>query len=153
MVADVLIDRALSIVDCGGTQLFDVFDLARVIRREHIGAEGAGDLNGHVPDAARALNENLLVSLHPGTVDQPFPRGNEGQRQSGGLAHANVSWFPREKKGVDRGEFGQRALQSGAAPSHSICGIADLERSNAGSYLLDNTGEIHTKDRGKRLPR
>ena len=83
--------------------------VARCVGRaggEHLGAEGARDLDRDVADAAgAAMDQHLLAGLHVGAVDQAFPGRDEDQRQGRGLAHRQVGGLQRQQVGIDRGEF------------------------------------------------
>src|SRR3546814_5059784 len=62
--------------------LFPYTTLFRSAGSVDLGAAGLGDLYGHLTDAARAaVDQHLLAGPNIGPVYQPFPGGDEDQRQ------------------------------------------------------------------------
>ena len=89
--------------------------------------------------------------MDAGAIDQPFPRGDEDQRQGSGFAHADIAGLSRQQIGVDRSKLRQRALQAADAAGHAIDFIARPEIRHAVADRFDGAREIDAEDRGQRL--
>src|SRR5260370_3126520 len=86
VLGDIVFDRHVSIVDRDGAKPFDESLAGGRAGREYIGAEGAGDLDGDVTDAAGpAMDQDLLPRMRGSAIDQSFPCGDEDQRNGRGL--------------------------------------------------------------------
>ncbi len=119
---------------------------------EHVGAEGARDLDGDMSDAAgAAMNQHFLSGMNAGAIDQPFPRGDEDQRQGCCFAHADIAGFPRQQVGIDSGILRQRALQAADAARHSIDFVAGPEIGHAVTDCFHRARKIDAEDRRQRL--
>ena len=121
---------------------------------EHFGSEGARDLNSDVADAAgAAMDQHFLRGMHGRAIDQPFPCGDEDQRNGRGLTHGKVGWLWREQIGIDRCILRQRTLQAANAASHSIDFVAAAKGCHAVTGPLDDAGKIDTQHRRQWLTR
>ena len=105
-----------------------------------------------MPDAAgAAVDQHFLSRMDARAIDQPFPRGDEDQRQGGGFAHADIAGLSRQQVGVDGSILRERALQAADAAGHAIDFIARPEIGHAVPDRFDGAGEIDAEDRGQRL--
>jgi hypothetical protein len=109
VLTDVVHNRGFP-VDGRRAELFDGVSLGCRIGREHLGAVRAGELDCHLADTAGTVDEYLLTGLDLGAVNQPFPRGDDDQRNRSCFSHAKRRRLARQQVRVHRGEFCQRAL-------------------------------------------
>ena len=105
-----------------------------------------------IPDAAgAAVDQHFLPGMNAGATDQPFPRGDEDQRQRRGFAHADIAGLSRQQVGVDGSKLRQRALQAADAARHAIDLIAGPEIGHAVTDRLHRAREIDAEDCGQGL--
>ncbi len=121
---------------------------------EHVGSEGPCDLDRDVADpACTAMDQHLLASLQGGAVDQAFPGSDDDQGQGSRLAHAEIEGLERNEISIDRGEFGQRSLDTADSPGHAIDLVTRLEARDLAPGLFDEAGEVDAENSGHRLAR
>ena len=119
-----------------------------------LGAPGAGELDRKVSDAAGAtVDQHFLPAVDLGTVDEPFPGRDRGERQGGRLAHADRGRLAREETGVHGRVLRERSLQVADAAGQSVDVVTGPEVLDAGPGLLDRTGQIEAEDGGRPDPR
>jgi hypothetical protein len=79
------------------------------------------------------MDEYLLTGLDLGAVNQPFPRGDDDQRNRSCFSHAKRRRLARQQVRVHRGEFCQRALQPADTSGQPVDLIAFFETGDARS--------------------
>ena len=98
------------------------------------------------------MDQNRLAGTEMSAVDEPFPGGDEDERQGGGLAHGQICGLFRQQFGVDRGVFGERSLPATDAAGHAEHLVATPERGHVGADRLDDACKIDPEHGRKRLP-
>ncbi|MNC71633.1 hypothetical protein D3C75_1225790 [compost metagenome] len=77
-------------------------------RGKNFCTKSAGDLHRYMANTTgTTMDQYLLPEPDPSPVDQTFPSGDQHQRQTGSLTHAQVVWFASQQSRVDHRVLGQ----------------------------------------------
>src|SRR5580698_5903888 len=150
--SDIIVERCFSF-DERRAKVFDIGLALAGAGGKHFRVERARELDGNMTDAAgAAMNQDLLPGTNLSAIDQPLPGGDEDQRQSCCLSHAEILRLLRQQPLIRSNEFRKRPLQAADAARHSIDFVAGSKACDTCPNALDDTGDINAQDGRQRMP-
>lgn len=152
MQAYIAFDILGAVVDGGCAQFANEVLTAGRAGGVDLGATGLGDLHGHLADTARAAVDQYLLALPDiGTVNQPFPSGDEDQWQRRRFTHAQCLGLERNQAGIDDDVFSQGTLDAADSASHPEYLIAKGEIVHTFPQLNHCAGQVDAQYGGQWL--
>jgi hypothetical protein len=108
MLSHIVCNRRLAVIDKRRAEPFDNRLLPGRARGKNFCAKSAGDLHRDMANPTGAtMDQYLLPEPNASPVDQTLPSGDQHQRQTGSLTHAQVVWLASQQSCVDHRVLGQ----------------------------------------------
>jgi len=103
--------------------------------------------------AGAALHQHLLAGRYMRAVDQPFPRGDEDQRERSRLARAEIGRLAGQQVRINSREAGERARMAADAAGHAVDRVAATKLGDAVADRLDSARQVQAQDGRHGVPR